>query len=78
LVKGLKQSVKVLRNTHRFAGFAVLKAVDVPSVLIEMGFLSNKSDEMSLRSKRYRKKLSAAIINGIDNYFTTVEEASNY
>jgi len=78
LVDGLKSKVKVLRNPHRFAGFAVLKAVDVPSVLIEMGFLSNAKDEKLLKSKKYRKKLARAIIAGIDQYFLNIEEAANY
>lgn len=77
LVKSLKQNVKVLRNTHRFAGFAVLKAPDVPSVLVEMGFLSNPTDERNLRSRSYRKKFAAALKKGIDAYFTRVEEASS-
>jgi N-acetylmuramoyl-L-alanine amidase len=77
LVKSLKRNVKVLRNTHRFAGFAVLKAPDVPSVLVEMGFLSNPTDERNLRSRAYRKRFAAALKKGIDAYFTRVEEASS-
>jgi len=75
LIKSLKQQVKVLRNTHRFAGFAVLKAPDVPSVLVEMGFLSNSTDERNLRSRAYRKRFSRALKKGIDVYFSRVEEA---
>ncbi len=75
LIDSLKRKVKVLRNTHRFAGFAVLKAPDVPSVLIEMGFLSNSADERNLRSRAYRKRFSAALKKGIDTYFSRVEEA---
>ncbi len=78
LVQHLRKKVKVLRNTHRFAGFAVLKALDIPSVLIEMGFLSNFSDEKALKSKKYRKKLAFAIANGIESYFSRVKEARNY
>jgi N-acetylmuramoyl-L-alanine amidase len=75
LIKSLKRQVKVLRNTHRFAGFAVLKAPDVPSVLVEMGFLSNPTDERNLRSRSYRNKFAAAMKKGIDKYFSRVEEA---
>jgi len=75
LVKEIKRDMKVLRNTHRFAGFAVLKAPDVPSVLLEMGFLSNPKDERNLRSRRYRQKFTNALRRGIDNYFSRVEEA---
>lgn len=48
-----------------FAGFRVLKAPDVPSVLIEMGYLSNPKEERQLASKSFRKKLAARIAAGI-------------
>ena len=76
LVKDIARSNKVLRNPHRFAGFAVLKAPDVPSVLIELGFLSNKYDERALRSKKNRAKLANAIKTSINRYFNRVEEAN--
>ena len=76
LVKDISRSSKVLRNPHRFAGFAVLKAPDVPSVLIELGFLSNKYDERALRSKKHRAKLADAIKTSINRYFNRVEEAN--
>lgn len=76
LVKDMSRSSKVLRNPHRFAGFAVLKAPDVPSVLVELGFLSNKYDERSLRSKKHREKLANAIKTSINRYFNRVEEAN--
>ncbi len=75
LVGELKRSSKVLRNTHRFAGFAVLKAPDIPSVLVELGFLSNTKDERNLRSKAYRQKIATAMLAGIDRYFTGLQQA---
>ena len=60
---------RLLRNTHRFAGFAVLKAPDTPSVLIELGQLSNRSDEKRLLSQRERDRIADAIIRAIDAYF---------
>lgn len=75
LVGELRREVKLLRNTHRFAGFAVLKAPDMPSVLLEAGFLSNRQDERNLLSKPYRAKLANAIVKGIDRHFTGTEEA---
>ena len=56
-------------NTHRFAGFAVLKAPDVPSVLVEIGYLSNEKDEKMLLSKEYRAKLAKALTRAIEGYF---------
>ena len=51
LVKELRGSMRLLRNNHRGSGFAVLKAPDTPSVLIEMGYLSNIQDERLKVSK---------------------------
>ncbi len=76
LIKELRRTTRVLRNSHRFAGFAVLKAPDVPSVLLEVGFLSNREDEKALRSKSYRAKLAAAVVRAVDGYFARIEEAT--
>lgn len=57
-------------NTHRFAGFAVLKAPDIPSVLVENGYLSNVQDEQNLRKSEYRAKLATALAKAIEGYFT--------
>ena len=75
LVKELKREVKLLRNTHRFAGFAVLKAPDLPSILVETGFLSNRQDERNLLSRKYRAKLARAVAKGVERHFATVQEA---
>ena len=77
LVKELGREVKILRNTHRFAGFAVLKAPDVPSVLLELGFLSNRHEEKALRNKAYRARLGAALVRAVDQYFARIEEANS-
>jgi len=73
LVKELKRETLLLRKTHRFAGFAVLKAPDVPSVLIELGYLSSREDESLLRSAKHRTKLGASIGRAIDAYFVWQE-----
>jgi len=62
LLSELRKSARVLRKSHRFAGFAVLKAPDVPSVLVELGYLSNPRDARVLSSKRGRKELVDAIV----------------
>lgn len=72
LVDALEEEVNMLPNSHRFAGFAVLKSPDVPSVLIETGFLSHPKEEKLLKTKAYREKLIAGIVAGIDAYFNVV------
>ncbi|MBT4710856.1 MAG: N-acetylmuramoyl-L-alanine amidase [Alphaproteobacteria bacterium] len=69
LIPELASEARVLRNTHRFAGFAVLKAPDVPSVLVEMGYLSNRSDEQMLASANSRQPLVRAMTRAIDSHF---------
>ena len=59
------------KRGHRFAGFAVLKSPDIPSVLVEMGFLSNKEDEKNLNSERYRDKLTQRLSTAIVSYLTS-------
>ncbi len=76
VIRELKRKTKVLRNTHRFAGFAVLKAPDIPSVLLEMGFLSNPEDERALRSRNYRTRLASAVSRAVVQYFVRIEEAN--
>jgi len=69
LVTTLDGKVHLLSNSHRFAGFAVLKAPDVPSVLIEIGFLSHPKEEKLINSKAYRDKVTSGIASGVDEYF---------
>jgi N-acetylmuramoyl-L-alanine amidase len=70
---------KVLRNFRRIgelhsksvqkAGFMVLKSPDIPSILVETGFISNPSEERKLRSRQHQQKIAQAIFNGIRIYF---------
>ena len=57
------------KNTHRSADFAVLKAPDVASVLIELGYLSNPRDRKRLVMEEYQRKIASCIAKAIDNYF---------
>lgn len=52
------------------AGFAVLKAPDIPSILVETAFISNPEEERRLNDARYQDKLADAIVRGIRQYFT--------
>lgn len=61
--------VKTLRKAHRQAGFAVLKAPDVPSLLVELGYLSNRADEQLLRTEAGRKPVLNAIARAVDRHF---------
>lgn len=63
----------LLKNSHRYAGFRVLKAPDVPSVLIELGLLSNNTDARILTSSAGRQKLAEALKQAIDTYFRNFE-----
>jgi len=69
LVPHLRAATENRSKPHRFAGFVVLKAPDVPSVLIELGFLTNRYEEKRLRSSAWRDQMVAAIARAVDNYF---------
>ena len=64
-----KNKINLLRRPHRQAGFAVLKAPDIPSVLIEMGFMSNNSDLKKITSKKFQEKLMGVIALVVEDYF---------
>lgn len=69
LVQELSKEAQLLRNGHRFAGFAVLKAPDVPSALVELGYLSNRQDSQQLVQPAYRRRLGQAILRALDQFF---------
>ena len=60
--------INLLARPHRQAGFAVLKAPDVPSVLIEMGFISNRQDYNLLINEEYRRGIMKHLSNVVDLY----------
>ena len=74
----MQKSVRIVSNTHRFAGFAVLKAPDIPSALLEMGYLSNRQEESLLKQRSYRQKLAKSVSSAIDKYFNDPEIAALY
>lgn len=69
LVASLDHSVPMLPNPERHAGFVVLKSADIPSVLVEMGFMSNPRDEAELRQPGHRAMVARAMRDAIDGYF---------
>ncbi len=72
-INQLKRKEKVLGRPNRKAGFVVLKASDVPSILIEMGFMSNKADERKLQTKKFKSKLALAMLESFDRFFEEVD-----
>lgn len=70
VIKSIRENgVVTLQKTHRFAGFRVLTAPDIPSVLIELGYLSNKDEEKKLNNLHYKKKVVESIVEAVDDYF---------
>lgn len=74
LIAEMRKEVKLLRKSRRYGGFAVLKAPDVPSVLIEVGYLSNRIDEGLLRKVSHRRKLARGIVRAVDRYFRQTDK----
>jgi N-acetylmuramoyl-L-alanine amidase len=63
-----ENAVKLINNPLRAAGFSVLTAPDVPSLLLEMGYLSNHEDELLLRNPDWRSRTAGVIANAIETY----------
>ncbi|MCZ6844669.1 MAG: N-acetylmuramoyl-L-alanine amidase [Alphaproteobacteria bacterium] len=76
MVREVSQIARMVKRPWRSAGFAVLKAPDVPSVLIEMGYVTNRQEERQLRDSKYRRALSGAIARSIVQYLETNDSAA--
>jgi N-acetylmuramoyl-L-alanine amidase len=61
---------KLHKGSVEQAGFAVLKAPDIPSVLVETAFISNPEEEQKLRSAEYQDQLASALVRGVERYFS--------
>jgi N-acetylmuramoyl-L-alanine amidase len=70
LVDALGREVGTLANPSRRAGFMVLRAADIPSVLVEMGFMSNLQDEAALRRPEHRVRVAVALQRAVENFLT--------
>ncbi len=68
LVDGFGPRVELLSNPSRHAGFMVLRAADIPSVLVEMGFMSNPADEAALHRADYRSRVAMALRGSIERF----------
>ena len=70
VLSSMDKVAKLHKKHVEQAGFAVLKSPDVPSILVETGFISNPGEAKKLNSSRYRSKLSKQIFSGIKQYFS--------
>jgi len=70
LVGIMKQTARLHKEPIKSAGFRVLRAPDVPSVLVELGYVSNKEDLQSLSSESWRDHTANAMSAAIDGYFS--------
>jgi N-acetylmuramoyl-L-alanine amidase len=68
VLKSFEGQIKLINNSHRYAGFRVLQAPDVPSVLLELGFLSNVDDEKLLLDEDFRSKVAGRIAEAVNAY----------
>ena len=69
VISELRGIARLHKNEPVYASLAVLKAPDIPSILIENGFISNLEEEAMLKSQSYQKQLAKAIYRGIRNYY---------
>jgi N-acetylmuramoyl-L-alanine amidase len=71
VVSSMKTSARLHQNPLKSASFVVLKAPDVPSVLVELAFVSNKTDLKSLISPEWRERTADSIAHAVETYFST-------
>jgi len=69
VIRKLKKITKMHKKSPQHASFAVLKASDIPSILVETGFISNPREEKNLNSPNHQQKLAKAIFKGVKGYF---------
>jgi N-acetylmuramoyl-L-alanine amidase len=78
VLKQLKKTTKMHKKTPQHGNFGVLKASDIPSILVETGFISNHQEEKNLISSWYQKKLAKSIFSGIKNHFISQPPMGTY
>jgi N-acetylmuramoyl-L-alanine amidase len=71
LVGDLKAATRLHKEPIKSAGFRVLRAPDIPSVLVELGYVSNKQDLQLLTSEHWRDRTAVSVAGAIDSYFAT-------
>ena len=78
VLKEIKTVNKLHKKYVEQAGFAVLKAPDIPSILIETAFISNRKEEKNLKSAAFQQKLSLSILKGIKRYIKGGQSTAFY
>ncbi len=69
LVLRLGKSIKLSKAPQRSAAFKVLKQTNAPSVLVELGYMSNSKDQGEMVTQAWQSKVAASIVGAVDNYF---------
>ena len=69
LTASLKNHINLIKNPQRYAAFGVLKAPEVPSILLELGYLSNKQDEKLMRSEKWQAKVAQSVGVAVTKFF---------
>ena len=70
VIEHMGESTNLKDNPDRTAAFVVIKSAKVPSILVELGYVTNEEDAELLKSEQWREKVSASIVTAIDNYFS--------
>ncbi|UTF61620.1 N-acetylmuramoyl-L-alanine amidase [Gilvimarinus sp. DA14] len=78
VLKSMGQMAHLHKHQVEQAGFAVLKSPDVPSILVETGFISNPTEAKNLGSRNYRNKLANQLVAGVKQYFYQYPPAGSY
>ena len=71
LVSAMRSAARLHQHPLKSAAFVVLKAPDIPSVLVELGFVTNKADIQSLVSQEWRERTADAMVQAVDSFFST-------
>src|SRR5262245_1333146 len=70
VIEYMGESTNLKDNPDRSAAFVVIKSAKVPSILVELGYVTNEEDAELLKSDRWREKVSSSIVTAIENYFS--------
>ena len=71
MIKQLGRVTRLHKKTPQAASLAVLTSPDIPSILVETGFISNPQEEKNLNWSKYRQKLAQSVFNGLKQHFTS-------